>query len=442
MLNKETVYTVDIFDMSFEGKGTAKVEDIVVFVDDAVVGDKLKIKLTKIKKRYAFGRVVEVVEKSKHRVNPPCQYYTWCGGCDLLHLDYETQCNLKLERVRSILKNSAGVDKDKITEIKGTKNQFAYRNKYYVHTEKRVNSYAFGHFKKASNNLIVTDKCLLADEKTNEIVNRYRDVINNLKYDCRIKNILVRSNKAKTDYLVCLVFDEKRVKDKQVFIDACKDDDKIKGLIFNYNKNYKGDILGRESETLYGDSFLYDEIGDKKFKVEYNSFFQVNYEQTKVLYDSIVELGKFTKDDVVLDAYCGAGTIAIYIADKVKSVVGIEVVDNAIKNANANKELNGVDNVEFVLGTVEEKIKDVINENVTTVILDPPRKGCELEVLDSIIENNVQNIIYVSCKTESLGRDLKYLEEKGYELEGGVAVDMFINSVLVETVVRITKRKM
>ncbi len=442
-LSKDEIYVADIFDMTFEGKGTAKVNDIVVFVDNAVVGDKVKIKLTKIKKRYAFGRVVEVLEYSKHRVKPACDVYKYCGGCDLLHLDYETQAKLKLESVRSILKNTASVDKDKITDIKHSSQHDKYRNKYYVQAKKVGAGYLFGHFQEGTNNLVETNSCLLTDDKTNEIINKFDKVINSLNYDCSVKNILVRTNKDKSEYIVCIVFKSSKIKDKNVFINVAKEDDKIKGLVFNYNFDYKGDILGRKDEVVYGENFIYDEIGNYKFKVAYNAFFQVNSDQTETLYNEIVRLGNFTKDDVVLDAYSGAGTIGIYIADKVKSVVGIEVVESAVENAKENKELNNVENISFVCGKVEEEIQKVMkdNENITTVILDPPRKGCDDKVLDSIIENNIENIVYVSCKADSLGKDLKYLQEHGYDLVEGVAVDMFVNTTHVETVARIAKVK-
>ncbi len=432
-LNKDEIYVADIFDMTFEGKGTAKVNDIVVFVDNAVVGDKVKIKLTKVKKRYAFGRIVEVLEYSKHRVKPACDVYKYCGGCDLLHLDYETQAKLKLESVRSILKNAVGVSKDKIVDIKLATQHEKYRNKYYVQAKKVGAGYLFGHFQENTNNLVETNSCLLTDDKTNEIINKFDKVINKLNYDCSVKNILVRTNKDKSEYVVCIVFKSPKIKDKNVFIDVAKADDKIKGLVFNYNFDYKGDILGRRDEVVYGENFIYDQIGKYKFKVAYNAFFQVNSDQTETLYNEIVRLGNFTKDDVVLDAYSGAGTIGIYIAGKVKKVVGIEVVESAVENANENKELNNVENISFVCGTVEDEIDKVMNENITTVILDPPRKGCDDKVLDSIIENNIENIVYVSCKADSLGKDLKYLQEHGYELVEGVAVDMFVNTTHVES---------
>ncbi len=440
MLSKEKIYEVEIFDMTFEGKGACKIDDIIVFVNDAVVGDKVKIKLNKIKKRYAFGRIVEVVEKSKHRKEPECKYYGNCGGCDLLHLDYDTQANIKLEKVRSILK-PAKVDKSKIETIRTANEHFEYRNKYYVQALKTGAQYKFGHYKESSNFLVQTKDCLLADEYTNYLVNKFADIVNNLKFDCSVKHILVRRNSDSSEYLVCMVFKNKKNKDYSAFIEACEGEDKLKGLIFNYNYDYKGDILGRKDEVVYGDSFINDTIGDYKFKVEYNAFFQVNSEQTKVLYDEIVNVANLTKDDIVIDAYCGTGTIGIYIADRVKKVYGIEVIENAINNANYNKELNNVENIEFICGTVEEKITDVIDKGITTVILDPPRKGCDVKVLDSIVENGIENIVYVSCKTESLARDLKHLQQHGYDLIKANAVDMFVNTTHVETVALIGKVK-
>ncbi len=440
MLEKDKIYEVEVFDMSFEGKGTAKIDDMVVFVDNAVIGDIVKVKLTKIKKRYAFGRITDVVKKSDHRVKPDCIYYNRCGGCNVLHVDYETQAKIKLDKVRSTLRG-ANVDKSKVTCIKEASTQFGYRNKYYVQALKFGASYRFGHFQENTNELVDTDKCLLADDYTNELVNKFAKVVNNLTFDSSIKNIMVRTNRDKSEYLVCLVFKNKKNKDYSSFIKACENEPKLKGLIFNYNFDYKGDILGRNSETVYGVSYLYDNIGDYKFKVEYNAFFQVNSEQAKVLYDEIINLGDFKKTDTVIDAYCGTGTIGIYIADKVNKVIGIEVVESAIKNANENKVLNNVENIEFIYGSVENEIEKVIDANTSTVILDPPRKGCDNKVLDVIAENNIENIIYVSCKTESLVRDLKYLQEKGYDLVEATAVDMFVNSIHVECVAKIVKVK-
>ena len=398
--------------LDHQGRGIAYIDDKITFVENALPGEEVLIKITNSKKKYNEGIVEKYIQKSEKRVDNVCPFYESCGGCNILHMSYNDQLEYKENKIKDIMKKYANIDK--ISKIIKCDKQFNYRNKVTLKVENNI----IGYYEKKSYNLVNIDKCLIIDNEFNKIINDLKKFNLDNIYELMIRNI-DSDNTALTLYLQkdtnCIQIDEYCKKNNIILNKIIKNKD--------FKCNEKSKIIGK--------------LGDFKFIISPLSFFQVNTDQTIKLYDKILELLEPNKDDNLLDLYCGTGTIGIYVANKVNKVLGVEIVKDAIHDANINKKINSINNINFICGNTEKIIKDV-KEKYNAIIVDPPRAGLTESIIRDIFRINPDKIVYVSCDPITLARDLKLLQEK-YEVLDVVPVDMFPNTYHVETVCKLKK---
>ena len=398
--------------LDHQGRGIAYIDDKITFVENALPGEEVLIKITNSKKKYNEGIVEKYIQKSEKRVDNICPFYESCGGCNILHMSYNDQLEYKENKIKDIMKKYANIDK--ISKIIKCDKQFNYRNKVTLKVENNI----IGYYEKKSYNLVNIDKCLIIDNEFNKIINDLKKFNLDNIYELMIRNI-DSDNTALTLYLQkdtnCIQIDEYCKKNNIILNKIIKNKD--------FKCNEKSKIIGK--------------LGNFKFIISPLSFFQVNTDQTIKLYDKILELLEPNKDDNLLDLYCGTGTIGIYVANKVNKVLGVEIVKDAIHDANINKKINSINNINFICGNTEKIIKDV-KEKYNAIIVDPPRAGLTESIIRDIFRINPDKIVYVSCDPITLARDLKLLQEK-YEVLDVVPVDMFPNTYHVETVCKLKK---
>lgn len=435
------------------GEGVLRIDNFPVFVEYALPDEVIRAKVLKVNKTHAFGKITEIIEESPCRVEAICPYFYRCGGCTLMHENYEAQLKFKTQRVKDCFIRIGNFKEEEILikDCIGMENPYEYRNKVQLPLSRNESNINIGFYSKRSHNVIDIDKCLIQNEESNYILNLIRNwvkeenikVYNEEKVEkLAIRHLLIRKAFFTDEIMVVPVFTSVNEKIKEslrkLFITSKV---KITSLQVNINNKKTNTILGDENILLMGKDFIVDTIGDKKYKISAHSFFQVNPIQTKVMYDKVLEFGDFKKDETVYDLYCGAGTIGIYVSNYVKEVIGVEIVPQAIVDANENKKLNNIDNITFIEGKSEIIIKDLLEKKThpNTIILDPPRKGCDIELLKSICTVMPNKIVYVSCDPATLARDARYLKDNGYQLKIVQPVDNFPQTSHIETIVLMSK---
>ena len=474
--SKNQILEVEITDMSETGEGIGKVDGYTLFVKDAIIGDTVRAGLTKVKKNYSFARVVEIIKPSKDRVNPPCESHRQCGGCQIMAMSYEAQLSFKENKVKSDLVRIGDFDKDYIDSITeniiGMENPYRYRNKaqYPIGLSKDGEIIA-GFYAKRTHSIVETKDCFLGVSENKQILDAvisYMKKCGVMPYDetsgkGTVRHVLIRKGFSTGEIMVCLVINEDSLKRADVLVELLENVPGIKSICININKKNTNVILGDRCETLFGEDTITDYIGDIKFKIGPMSFFQVNPAQTRKLYEKAMEYAMSNVDlngsgyegdniaiqDNILsgknvwDLYCGIGTISLFLSKKAKRVTGVEIVEQAIENAKENAMINGVTNAEFYSGAAEDLAPVLLkNGNIPDVIVvDPPRKGCDKKLLDTILSVKPERVVYVSCDPATLARDLKLLCESEYELKKVCPVDQFPHSTHCETVVLLTQRK-
>ena len=443
MKEKET-YKVDIESFDINGYGVCHIDSKIVFVIGAVEGETAIIEIINVHKKYAFAKLQRILKESPKRVEPKCPYYKYCGGCDMMHISYEEECKIKEFRVTQTLR---GLDY-KLEPLIKADDIYGYRNKVMVpFCKDEDDDILYGFYQKESHEIVSIDNCLISDDLTNNIINyisRYLNIFHISIYDelshtGLFKEVMVRHTKL-NEYMVVLVttadYDFTNLVEY-----LAKDFPDIKSIFLNINDKKTNVVLSNEFKLLYGKETILEDILGLKFNVSPSSFLQVNNSQCEKLYNKAIELAKLDKKMNVIDAYCGMGSITLNIAKKVNKVYGIEIVESAIKNANTNKKLNGIDNAEFILGPCEEKIKELVNlTNIDVIFFDPPRKGCDIEFLNTVISMKIPKIVYISCNIATCARDIKILEEHGYKLETVVPTDLFPRTLHVESIALITRK--
>ncbi len=446
MLSKNKEYIVDIVDIGQGGVGIGKYEGFTVFVDGGLVQDKIKVKITKSKKNYAVGDIVEIIEKSPFRVERKCsESLRQCGGCQIQELDYQKQLDVKTNEVKQVISRIGKLDDVVIHDTLGMKHPFRYRNKAQFPIQKKDNMPVIGFYKKKSHDLISTDECIIQHEvndKIIKIIKTYIRAYNVSIYDEKTHKGLLRHLVTKVGFttgevMIVLVANGKKLPYLKELASVLKENiPGFKTLVVNVNTQKTNVILGKENIVAYGDGMIRDYIGELVFEISPLSFFQVNPLQTEVLYNKALEYANLGENDTVFDIYCGIGTISLFLAQKAKKVYGIEIVEDAIKDAKRNAKINNMDNVEFYVGKAEEVVPKMYKEGkrANVVVVDPPRKGCDEKVLDTIVSMEPDRVVYVSCNPSTLARDLAYLNERGYKCHEIQPVDMFPHSVHVENV--------
>ena len=440
MIQKNENFEVDILDNGIDGEGIAKIDGYTTFVKGALKGEKAKIKIVKTHKDYGFGKLLEIVKTSEDREDPICPNFNRCGGCNLQHMSYESQLELKENLVKNTLKKALGREV-KIENIIGMGIPYNYRNK----AQYPVRNGKIGFYADRTHDLIENEKCYIQDETTDKLAKRAFELLmknNNSCYDeesgkGNIRHIMTRIGKNTDELMLVIVTNENEVKgvDKIISI-LTKEYPNLVSIIQNINNKNTNVIMGKECITLYGEDYIVDELGGYNFKISPLSFYQVNPTQTEVLYNIAKDFAELTKEDTVFDLYCGIGTISIFVADSVKKVYGVEIVEEAIEDAKINARINEISNTKFYAGAAEKLIPEMYKKGTTAdvVFVDPPRKGCDEVLLNTIVEMEPKKLVYISCNPATLGRDLKYLTENGFEIKKVQPVDMFPQTGHVETV--------
>ncbi|MGU8617054.1 23S rRNA (uracil(1939)-C(5))-methyltransferase RlmD [Clostridium perfringens] len=455
MVGKNKEYIFDIISQGYEGEGIAKIDNkYPIFIEGALKGEKVKVRIVKVNKNFAYGKLMEVLEASEERVNPPCAIYKRCGGCKLQHASYKAQLDFKWDRVKDCVSKIGKLDPSIVKYPLGMENPWRYRNKVQLPIGLINGEVKIGFFAPRSHDIIDMESCLIQDEIGDKVVKLTREWIEKFnirpynvdgEYDEKgiVRHIMIRRGFTTNEVMVVLVTNGEKLPHKEEFVDLMvKNIPGIKSVIQNINSKKTNVILGLESKTLWGEDTISDYIGDFRFNISPLSFFQVNPTQTEVLYGKALEYANLTGNEEVFDAYCGTGTITLFLSQKAKKVYGVEIIPQAIDNAWINAKENKVENVEFFVGESEVVIPDLINKGVKAdvVVVDPPRKGCDKKLLDAITNIDAKKIVYVSCDPSTLGRDLKVLEDNGYKTLEVQPVDMFPNTAHIENVALLIKK--
>ena len=439
-IKKNDELIVDIIDYGANGEGIAKINGYTIFVLGALKGEKCKIHILKVLKTHAFAKVIQIIEKSSKRVEPDCSTFNKCGGCDLRHIAYSETLKIKQEKVQNLV-NKMLKNKVKVNETVGMENPTFYRNKaiYPVTQDKKV-----GIFAKRSHNIIPINECKIQTKISQEISKYILDNWKDSIYDEEtgkglLRNIMVREGFKTDEIMLVLVQNgEKNVfetNSKLKIENVIKEFPKIKTIVINVNTEKTNVVLSRKNIIVYGDGTITDRLGDYEFKISPNSFYQVNPVQTEKLYNLAIEGAKLKKDDILCDLYCGIGTIGIFASKYVKKVYGVEIVEEAIKDAKQNAEINNVDNIEFIQGDVEVAFNKMLDNGVkpSVVIVDPPRKGLDSKTVQNLCNLKLDRLVYVSCNPATLMRDLQVLEDV-YKIDSITPVDNFCYSSHIECV--------
>ncbi|MBR1622391.1 MAG: 23S rRNA (uracil(1939)-C(5))-methyltransferase RlmD, partial [Pseudobutyrivibrio sp.] len=453
-MNKNDIVRLTIEDMSLEGAGIGHTDGVTIFVKDAVVGDVVDAIITKVKKTYCYAALKEVVEPSVYRIEPPCPIAKTCGGCQIMQVSYEKQLEIKDNIVANNLVKIGGYDRDFVDSIRepiiGMTDPFRYRNKAQVPigTDKDGNIVA-GFYGARSHRIVPTNDCKICSKKSIGIVYAVIDYMKEsgvLPYDETtgkglIRHVLVREGKATGETMVCVVVNGDKLPEVDLLVSHIRRvEPELASLVLNINTRCDNVIMGYETKVLYGKEAIRDSItltnGDTiSFDISANSFYQVNHDQMERLYSKALEYASLTGKEEVWDLYCGIGTISLSMAKHAGRVIGIEVVPQAIENAKANAKLNGLDNAEFYCGEAEVVLPEIYEKmsHPDVIMVDPPRKGCDVRALDTMIAMSPARIVYVSCDSATLARDLKHLEENGYHLQRYTVCDQFSHTMHTET---------
>lgn len=457
LIEKNKEYILDIVSQGYEGEGIAKFNDTFpIFIEGALKGERVNVRIVKSKKNFAYGKLLEVIEPSLERCEAKCSIHKRCGGCKLQHSTYKEQLNFKFERVKDCITKIGKLDESIVQFPLGMDEPWRYRNKVQLPIGMVNGELKIGFFAPRSHEIIDMETCLIQYEIADKVVGITRSWIkkNNIKpynidgkYDETgiLRHIMIRRGFTTNEVMVVLVTNGSKLPNKDEFISLITENiPGIKSIVQNINSKPTNVILGQECITLWGESTISDYIGEFKFNISPLSFFQVNPVQTEVLYNKALEYAGLTGDETVFDAYCGTGTITLFLSQKAKKVYGVEIIPQAIENANINAKENNVNNVEFFVGESEVVIPDLINKGIKAdvVVVDPPRKGCDVKLLNAITNIDAKKIVYVSCDPSTLARDLAILEGNGYKTVRVQPVDMFPHTAHIETCVLLQRRTM
>lgn len=491
-LKKDDVVTVQIEQIGSDGEGIAKYEGYTLFVKDAVVGDEVTVKVLKTKKSYGYARLMELVKPSKFRVTPRCDVARQCGGCQIQQLSYEKQLEYKQQKVKDCFTRIGGfehivdvkVDSNQEEPLKniengqqlilmepiiGMKDPYYYRNKSQFPVGKnKMGEIVTGFYAGRTHSIIGHDACHIGATINEKILAVVKDYMNEFHvepyneetHSGLIRHVLTRIGFVTGEVMVCLVVNGTKLPSSEILAErlstiseAVEQEGegitlakvrKVTSVCLNVNKDKTNVILGNRVIPLYGEPYITDYIGEIKYQISPLSFYQVNPVQTKKLYDLTMDYAGLTGNEVVWDLYCGIGTISLFLAQKAKKVYGVEIIPQAIEDAKKNAKINALENVEFFVGAAEDVLPTKYKEEqiyADVIVVDPPRKGCDETLLDTIVAMNPKKVVYVSCDPATLARDAKYLNEKGYQVVKFKPVDQFSHSVHVETVALLVRQK-
>ena len=448
-VKKNDIMEVMIEDLTHEGAGVARVDGYAIFVPQALVGERVNIKVVKVNKGYGFGRLLEVIEKSVDRVEEaPCPIFKQCGGCQLQHLSYSGQLKQKQKQVQDVIERIGKITDVKVHPTLGMENPWRYRNKAQVPFAEREGGLVAGFYQKGSHEIIDMNSCLIQHDENDKVVQVVKEIAGKLgirgydeeKHKGTLRHVVARYGVNTGQLMIVLVTRSQELPNKKELLAEIKNKiPHVTSIVQNINAKRTNVIFGDKTVVLSGEEYIYDTIGDVKFAISARSFYQVNPEQTKVLYDKALEYVKLTGKETVIDAYCGIGTISLFLAQKAHHVYGVEIVPEAIDDAKRNAKLNGMDNVDFAVGEAEKVIPWWYAQGIhaDTIVVDPPRKGCDEALLETIIKMKPGRVVYVSCNPATLARDLRVLEDGGFKTVEVQPVDMFPHTTHCEAVAKI-----
>ncbi|MFZ2839326.1 MAG: 23S rRNA (uracil(1939)-C(5))-methyltransferase RlmD [Blautia wexlerae] len=450
---KNDLVTLEIEDCGIDGEGIGKADGFTVFVKDAVIGDTVTAKIIKAKKNYGYGRLMEVLKPSPYRVEPKCEFARQCGGCQLQALSYDQQLVFKTNKVKGHLERIGGFTDIPMEPIIGMDELFHYRNKaQFPVGRNKEGKIVTGFYAGRTHNIIENRDCALGVAENKEVLDRV--IAHMEKYGIEpyneatgkglVRHVLIRYGYFTKEVMVCLILNGNKIPKEEQLVKSLCEIPGMTSITINVNKKHSNVILGEEICLLWGQEYITDRIGDISYQISPLSFYQVNPMQTQKLYAKALEYADLHGQETVWDLYCGIGTISLFLAQKAKFVRGVEIVPAAIENAKENAKLNGLENTEFFVGKAEEVLPREYKKNgvyADVIVVDPPRKGCDETLLETMVEMNPDRIVYVSCDSATLARDLKYLCERGYELRKVCPVDQFGMTVHVETVVLLSQQK-
>ena len=443
-MKKNEIYKVKVEDITFEGFGVARAENMVLFIPNAIKDDVILAKVLKLKKNYAYAKIEEFITKSPARVNPECNCFEKCGGCVFRNISYSDELKIKQNYVGQTLKKIAGLSDINLLDIIKSPESNFYRNKVMLPIREINGKVHFGFFKQKSHNFVPLKECYLQPEIFTNIL---KFIINYMQenkipaYDEAngsgvIRNIYLRQ--AGKEILLCIIINKSDFNFKQDFISKITQKFKeIVGVVLNFNLKQTNVVLGENYKTIYGRDYIFENLLGYKFKISADSFFQVNTKQTENLYKQAIEFADINKNETLLDLYCGTGTIGLTMANKAKELIGVEINKSALNNAKENAKINKINNAKFYCMDAKNAFKIIKEENklIDTVILDPPRKGLSSSLINDISNNKIKKVVYISCNAATLARDLKEFIKNDYKVIKVQPVDMFPRTGHVETVV-------
>jgi 23S rRNA (uracil1939-C5)-methyltransferase len=450
MLTKNQIYEATVTDYTAEGQGVAHIDGCAVFISNSIVGEIYKVRIEVAKKNWAAGKIVEILEKSPHRVNRECPVAKLCGGCDFWHMDYDEEARLKAERVRTCLNRLGGENLEKV-DILSAPTCYSYRNKaQYPVSSKKGRAYA-GFFRAGTHEVVENKRCLILPEETDRVKDAVMDYVNQSRitaYDevshtGLLRHIYVRRGAVSGQILVCLVINGRKLPRIEELLKRLQKIDGFTTLVLSVNTKKGNAVLGDEFITLYGPGYIEDTLCGLNFRLSPRSFYQVNHHQAQRLYEAAIAQAEITKEDTVLDLYCGVGTITLCMASAAGKVIGVEVIPQAVEDAKDNAARNGIENAEFFCGDAGQAALELENQGIKAdvVVVDPPRKGLNADTIEALSRFAPRRIVYVSCDPATLARDVALLKERGYQLKNALAADLFPKCSHVESIVTLVKEE-
>ena len=455
-MQKNDIVRVKIEDMGVSGEGIGKVDGYALFIKDAIIGDIVEAKVIKAKKQYGYARLMNIITESPHRVIPRCPVARQCGGCQIQAMSYERQLLYKNEKVKNNLMRIGGLPEALLDEVMepvcGMEDPFHYRNKaqFPIGTDKE-GKIITGFYAGRTHQIIPNMDCVLGIRENEEILKiiiKFMEEYKISAYDEEshkglVRHVLIRSGFKTKEIMVCLVINGSNIPKENVLAERLVLIPGMTSITCSINREKTNVIMGKKIQLIWGKEYITDYIGGVKYQISPLSFYQVNPVQTEKLYSTALEYAGLDGNETVWDLYCGIGTISLFLAKKAKKVYGVEIVEQAIDDARKNAKINDIRNAEFYVGKAEEVLPEQYEKSgihADVIVVDPPRKGCEEVVLETMVKMEPERIVYVSCDSSTLARDLKYLRGKGYEVERVKAVDMFPNTTHVETAVLLVRK--
>ena len=448
MLIKNQIYEALITDYTAQGQGIGHIEGVAVFIPNAIAGERVLVRIETVGKTWAAGKITQLLEKSPHRVNRQCPVAKLCGGCDFWHMDYQEETRLKADRVKTCLNRLAGENIQQLPILAAPGCQ-GYRNKaQYPVASKKGRVYA-GFFRAGTHEVVENSRCLILPEESDRVkdavvdyANRYRiPAYDEIAHTGLLRHIYVRRGTVSGQVLVCLVVNGRKLPHVPELLEALKGIPGFTTLVLSVNTRKGNAVLGEEFITLYGPGYIEDTLCGLNFRLSPRSFYQVNHAQAQRLYQAAIGLADISKEDLVLDLYCGVGTITLAMAGAAGKVIGVEVVPQAIEDARDNAQRNGIGNAEFFCGDAGTAALALEAQGIRpdVITVDPPRKGLNADTIEAITRMAPKRLVYVSCDPATLARDVALLKERGFRVEKATAADLFPRCSHVETVVLLSK---